>query len=50
MPNIVPEEERAHGTISKKTYFKYIQEGGNTVLTVILILVFIVAEVRNYTM
>ena len=45
MPNIVPEEERSHGTISNTTYFKYIQEGGNTVLTVILVLVFILAEV-----
>ncbi|XP_065917654.1 ATP-binding cassette sub-family C member 4-like [Dysidea avara] len=42
--NVVPEEERAHGTISNKTYFKYIQEGGNTLITIIFILMFILAE------
>ena len=47
MLNVVPEEERAHGTISNKTYFKYIQEGGNTILTVVLVLVFIIAEVTD---
>ena len=45
MHNVVPEEERGHGIISNKTYFKYIQEGGNTILTILLVLVFIVAEV-----
>ena len=45
MLNVVPEEERAHGTISSKTYFKYVQKGGNTILTVVLVLVFIIAEV-----
>jgi len=45
MLNVVPEEERAHGTISNKTYFRYIQAGGNTVLTILLVLIFIVAEV-----
>ncbi|XP_065916533.1 ATP-binding cassette sub-family C member 4-like isoform X2 [Dysidea avara] len=42
--NVVPEEERAHGTISNRTYFKYIQEGGNTLITIIFILMFILAE------
>ena len=45
MLNVVPEEERAHGTISNKTYFKYVQKGGNTILTIVLVLVFIIAEV-----
>ena len=45
MLNVVPEEERAHGTISNKTYLRYVQEGGNTILTILLILVFIIAEV-----
>ena len=45
MLNVVPEEERAHGTISNKVYFKYIQEGGNTILTILLVLMFIIAEV-----
>ena len=45
MINVVPEEERAHGTLSNKTYLRYVQEGGNTILTILLILVFIIAEV-----
>ena len=45
MPNVAPEEERGHGTISNTTYFKYTQEGGNTVLTIALVLTFIIAEV-----
>jgi len=45
MSNVVPEEERAHGTLSNITYFRYIQAGGNIILTILLILIFIVAEV-----
>ena len=45
MLNALPEEERAHGTISNKTYLKYIREGANTTLTVLLIVAFIAAEV-----
>ena len=45
MLNVVPEEERAHGTISNKTYLRYVQEGGNTMLTILLVFVFIIAEV-----
>ena len=45
MLNVVPEEERAHGTISNKTYLRYVQEGGNTMLTILLVFVFILAEV-----
>ena len=47
MLNVVPEEERVHGTISNKTYLRYVQEGGNTVLTILLLLMFIIAEVRT---
>ncbi|XP_065919884.1 ATP-binding cassette sub-family C member 4-like isoform X2 [Dysidea avara] len=43
--NVVPEEERAHGTISNKTYFKYIKEGGNTFITIIFVFIFIAAEI-----
>ena len=43
--NVVPEEERAHGTISNKTYFRYIQEGGNIIMTILLVMLFIGAEV-----
>ena len=43
--NRMPEEERGHGTISNKTYFTYLREGGNTVLTVLLIGAFITSEV-----
>ena len=43
--NVMPEEERSHGTISNWTYVKFIQEGGNTLVTVIFILAFILAEV-----
>ena len=45
MLNVIPEEESGHGTISNTTYFRYVQEGGNTILTILLVLVFIVAEV-----
>ena len=46
--NVVPEEERSHGTISNKTYLQYVQEGGNTILTIIFIVIFITAEVCSY--
>ncbi|XP_065913909.1 ATP-binding cassette sub-family C member 4-like isoform X2 [Dysidea avara] len=42
--NTIPEEERAHGTISNKTYFTYLQEGGNTFLAILLIVGFLVSE------
>lgn len=44
--NVMPEEERSHGTISNWTYIRYVWEGGNTLLTIFFILVFILAEVR----
>ena len=43
--NRMPEEEKGHGTISNKTYFTYLREGGNTVLTILLIGAFITSEV-----
>ena len=42
---MVPEEERAHGTISNKTYFTYVREGGNTILVLFLIAVFFASQV-----
>jgi len=45
MVNIIPEEEKGHGTISNWTYLRYVHEGGNVLLTILLILVFIAAEV-----
>ncbi|XP_065902912.1 ATP-binding cassette sub-family C member 4-like isoform X2 [Dysidea avara] len=42
--NTVPEEERAHGTISNKTYFTYVREGGNIFLAILLIAVYLVSE------
>ena len=41
----MPEEEKGHGTISNKTYFTYLREGGNTILTVLLMAAFLVSEV-----
>lgn len=47
MLNALPEEERSHGTISNKIYYKYVKEGGNVVFTFFLIAVFIASEVRD---
>jgi len=41
----VPEEERAHGTISNKTYFTYVKAGGNALLVFLLIAVFLASQV-----
>ena len=43
--NTVPEEERAHGTISNKTYFTYVKAGGNTLLVLFLIAVYLISQV-----
>uniref|UniRef100_A0A1X7VQK3 Uncharacterized protein n=1 Tax=Amphimedon queenslandica TaxID=400682 RepID=A0A1X7VQK3_AMPQE len=40
----VPAEERAHGTVSGKTYFKYFIAGGGYVFTAIIILIIILTE------
>ena len=37
---MVPEEERAHGTISSKTYFKFTKEGVKSYFATIILLVF----------
>ena len=43
---MVPEEERAHGTISGKTYFKYFKEGVKShFVTVALLVFFLLVEV-----
>lgn len=47
MLNVLPEEERSHGTISNKIYFTYVKEGGNIVLTFLLITLFLASEVRD---
>ena len=47
MLNVLPEEERSHGTISNKIYFTYVKEGGNIVLTFFLVAVFLATEVRD---
>ena len=48
MVNVVPEEERAHGTISNKTYYVYLREGANTLVVLLFVIVFIVAEVSKH--
>ena len=46
---MVPEEERAHGTISAKIYFMFFKEGVKShFITIILIVFFIFVEVRMY--
>ena len=45
----MPEEERAHGTISAKTYFMFFKEGVKShFITILLIVFFIFVEVRMY--
>ena len=41
----VPAEERAHGTVSGKTYFKYFIAGGGYVFTAIIIVIIMLTEV-----
>ena len=41
----MPDEERAHGTISMKTYYQYFKAGGGHVFTAVVLLVFIITEV-----
>ena len=38
--NVVPEEERAHGTISAKTYLKFFKEGVKSHFVTVAVLVF----------
>ena len=48
MTNIVPEEERAHGTISNKTYYLYLREGVTDLFIILFIIIFLIAEVRCF--
>ena len=44
--NVVSEEERAHGTISSKTYLAYLREGvGSLIVLVLFISIFVIADV-----
>ena len=38
--NVIPEEERAHGTISAKTYLKFFKEGVKSHFITVAVLVF----------
>ena len=45
---MMPEEERAHGTISSKTYFLFVKEGvGSYVITLFFIVLLLVVEVSG---
>ena len=48
MLNVVPEEERAHGTISNRTYYTYMREGASHFLILFIIFLFLVTEVRCF--
>ena len=45
MLNVVPEEERAHGTISNKTYYVYLREGASSFVVLLFVFLFLIAEV-----
>ncbi|XP_065882473.1 ATP-binding cassette sub-family C member 4-like isoform X2 [Dysidea avara] len=48
--NLIPEEERGHGTISNKTYFLFAKEGGGShFITVALIVLLLAAEASVIT-
>ena len=40
-----PSEERAHGTVSMKTYYKYFRAGGNCLFLFTILVVLFAAEV-----
>ena len=45
-----PAEEKAHGSVSMKTYYKYFVAGGGYVLLAFTVFIFIIAEVdAHYT-
>ena len=46
----MPVEERAHGTISLKTYYQYFKAGGGHIFTAVVLLVFIITEVLSHLM
>ena len=41
----VPNEERAHGTVSVKTYAQYFIAGGGYFFTILVVAIFILSEV-----
>ncbi|XP_065919842.1 ATP-binding cassette sub-family C member 4-like isoform X2 [Dysidea avara] len=43
--NVVPEEERAHGTISSKTYYMYLREGAGNLFLLFFVFIFLLGEV-----
>ena len=47
MLNVVPAEERAHGTISNKTYYIYLREGASAFAVLLFVIIFLFAEVSN---
>ena len=42
-----PAEERAHGRISMKTYYQYFTTEGGHLFTLLMLVVFIIAEVEE---
>ena len=45
MLNVVPEEERAHGTISNKTYYIYLRQGASALVILLFVILFFFTEV-----
>ncbi len=43
-----PSEERAHGTVSMKTYYKYFRAGGNFLFLFAIFVFLLAAEVSDY--
>ena len=43
----LPEEEKAHGRITMKTYFKYFKTGGSFLALAVLIVVFVFGAVSQ---
>ena len=44
-----PSEERAHGTVSLKTYYKYFRAGGNCLFLLVFVVILFVAEVSPFS-
>ena len=43
----MPEEEKAHGSISMGTYYRYFLAGGTYIFLFIVTIIFIMGEVNN---
>ena len=43
-----PSEERAHGTVSMKTYYRYFSAGGNFLFLFAIFVFLLAAEVSDY--